>query len=125
MKNIILVLLFFAGTTAIAQVGINTENPKTTLQIQKNPNLNYPDGLILPRISGDSLRLKDNAFGLDQNGAMLFVTSPMTTSSLKTQNVIRSGIYVYDAFSPMPILPKEFGKKWRNLRMEMRVICTR
>lgn len=87
--------LLVAGSFS-AQVGINTENPKATLQIQKKSDLTFPDGLILPRISGDSLRLKDAAYGMDQHSVMLFVTSPTTNNTLKTWNVRSPGIYMYD-----------------------------
>lgn len=98
MKKLYIIL--FAAiiwTNFSAQVGINTENPKTTLQVQKKDALTFPDGVILPRVSGDSLKLKDAAYGPDQNGALVFVTSPVTTPSLKTTNVSTAGIYSYDA----------------------------
>lgn len=97
MKKIYLIAFTsFLLTSFNAQVGINTERPKATLHVHEKPDLNYPDGLILPRISGDSLRLKDNAYGLDQNGLLIYVTSPTTNNSLKTLNVDKEGMYMYD-----------------------------
>lgn len=97
MKTLYTLLLAFLFTGNLsAQVGINTERPKSTLQIQKKAALDFADGLILPRISGDSLKMKDAAYGIDQHGAMVFVTSPVTASSLKTTNVIEPGLYSYD-----------------------------
>lgn len=90
-------IAFMLTGSLTAQVGINTENPKATLQIQKKSDLSFSDGIIFPRISGDSLKLKDNAYGLDQNAAMLFVTSAVTAPSLKTRYVVTPGIYLYDA----------------------------
>ena len=82
-------------------MGINTNNPKSTLHVQKRTELIYPDGIIPPRISGDSLRLKAGAYGLPQNGAIVYVTSPVTnpnpSTEPKTQAVGSTGFFVYDA----------------------------
>lgn len=96
-KCYFLLILFSVGYSISAQVGINTSNPKATLHVQKKEDLNFPDGIIIPEISGDSLALKDAAYGPDQNGAIIFVTSPVTSESTKTHNVFKSGFFVYDA----------------------------
>lgn len=84
-----------------AQVGINTINPKATLDVQRQQALNLADGVIPPRISGDSLRLKSNAYSFPQNGAIVYVTSPVTnpdaSTEPKTQDVESTGFFVYDA----------------------------
>lgn len=96
-KCYVLLILFSFGYSISAQVGINTSNPKSTLHVQKKEDLNFPDGIIIPEISGDSLALKDAAYGPDQNGAIIFVTSPVNSESTKTHNVSESGFFVYDA----------------------------
>lgn len=96
-KCYFLLILFSFGYSTFAQVGINTTNPKSSLHVQKKEDLNFPDGIIIPEISGDSLALKDAAYGPAQNGAILFVTSPTTSKSMKTQGVSESGFFVYDA----------------------------
>ena len=99
IKIIHLLIFTLLGTAFIsAQVGINTENPKATLHIQMKKDINFPDGVILPRISGDSLTLKDETYTTDQNGLLIFVTSPANTPSLKTQNIQNSGLYIYDGY---------------------------
>lgn len=96
-KCYIVLILLLLGQSIAAQVGINTQNPKSSLHVQKRTELTFADGIIPPRISGDSLRLKDAAYGLAQNGAIVFVTSPVTTGSIKTQDVLSKGFFVYDA----------------------------
>lgn len=98
-KSFVILILSVLGSIINAQVGINTNNPKATLQVQKRTELAFADGIIPPRISGDSLRLKEAAYGPAQNGAMVFVTSPITTTagSVKTRDVTTSGFFVYDA----------------------------
>ncbi|VXB01470.1 MULTISPECIES: hypothetical protein [Chryseobacterium] len=98
MKNCyLLVVLFIMGYNINAQVGINTNNPKSTLHVQKRTELTFPDGIIPPRISGDSLRLKEAAYTAAQNGAIVYVTSPATTTGPKTNGVTSDGLFIYDA----------------------------
>ncbi|MCX8525958.1 hypothetical protein OF897_18750 [Chryseobacterium formosus] len=82
-----------------AQVGINTNDPKATLHVQKRTELTFPDGIIPPRISGDSLRLKETAYTVAQNGAIVYVTSPATITGPKTTGVLTTGLFMYDAFA--------------------------
>ena len=100
MKNCYFIVLFFLFSyITYAQVGINTNNPKSTLHVQKRTELTYPDGIIPPRISGDSLRLKESAYTTAQNGAIVYVTSPATTTGPKTTGVLTTGLFMYDAFA--------------------------
>lgn len=96
-KNYLILLIMLMFINISAQVGINTNTPSATLHVQKRAPLDLPDGIIPPRITGDSLRLKDAAYGAAQNGALVYVTSATTTSSTKTGNVSSPGIYMYDA----------------------------
>lgn len=106
MKNYyLIVVLFIMGYNVNAQVGINTNNPKSTLHVQKRPELTFADGIIPPRISGDSLRLKAPAYNLAQNGAIVYVTSPVTSpliNELKTQDVASTGFFMFDAYYTHP-----------------------
>ncbi|WP_445432374.1 hypothetical protein [Chryseobacterium indoltheticum] len=107
MKNCYLIVaLLIMGCHINAQVGINTDNPKSTLHVQKRAELTYPDGIIPPRISGDSLRLKEAAYTAAQNGAIVYVTSPVATPNPtdfpKTQDVITTGFFMYDAYYTHP-----------------------
>lgn len=98
MKNYyLIVVLFIMGYNVNAQVGINTSNPKSTLHVQKRAELTFADGIIPPRISGDSLRLKEAAYTAAQNGAVVYVTSPATTTGPKTNGVTTVGLFMYDA----------------------------
>lgn len=98
-----------------AQVGINTNNPKSTLHVQKRTELTFPDGIIPPRISGDSLRMKAAAYSAAQNGAIVYVTSPVTNpnplTEPKTQDVGTTGFFVYDANYTHPNMTKGVWNK--------------
>jgi len=84
-------------TTSHAQVGINTKNPLATLEVHRSSLSNVPDGIIPPRISADSLQLKDHLYGPAQNGAMIYVTKPATKNTGRTSQMTSSGYYIFDA----------------------------
>ena len=72
MKSYIFVLsVFFLAFSAIAQVGINTIEPKASLDIKSSDNENpsNTDGILIPRISMFPL---ENPTA-DQNGMMVFL----------------------------------------------------
>lgn len=93
--NIILIL--FTVISLKAQVGINTTNPKVTLEIAANPNnLNIADGIIIPRITGVDLLAKDNLYNQEHTSTIVYVIEPLLNSSEKTINIDQIGYYYYD-----------------------------
>ncbi|MBL1222957.1 hypothetical protein JET18_19040 [Chryseobacterium sp. L7] len=97
MKNnklLLIPMLIWGGFQA--QIGINHSNPKSTLDIVGGTNVNNPDGILIPRYTAPDLGKKDNAYGADQNGTLIFVTEGIG-NSLKTINVKATGFYYYDA----------------------------
>lgn len=117
-NNYFLLILFLFGCSINAQVGINTNNPKASLHVQKREELTFADGIIPPRISGDSLRLKAAAYDIRQNGAIVYVTSPVTNpnpaTEPKTQDVGSSGFFVYDANYTHPNTTKGVWNRVRS-----------
>ncbi len=100
MKKYYLLLIFILGGYSInAQVGINTEDPKATLHVVQRTDVTLPDGIIPPRLTGNALEAKSAAYGTDQNGAVVYVTAPVTTAGPKTLGVLTTGIFVYDAMA--------------------------
>lgn len=95
------ILLILTCIMSNALVGIDTVTPKATLDVKKQEALTYPDGVIPPRISDDSLRLKSNAYSFAQNGTLVYVTSPVSNpnpvAEPKTQDVESTGLFLYDA----------------------------
>lgn len=106
MKNRIISLstLLFIVNTMYSQVGINTTNPKATLDVvSNNTNGNTPEGFIAPRLSGDQIKLRDTNYGSEQTGSIIYATSPVTSPSTKTVNITSIGYYYFD------------GSLWQNI----------
>jgi len=96
-KNFIIVSAALVSFTAAqAQVGINTENPKTTLDVVNSAKNTAAEGVMMPRLTGDELKNRDAAYSADQTSAMVYVTSPVTSPSAKTRNVTAKGYYYFD-----------------------------
>ncbi|WP_294222782.1 hypothetical protein [uncultured Chryseobacterium sp.] len=88
--------LFLSGF-AYAQVGINNNTPKATLEVTaKNTNGTTPEGMIAPRLTGDQIKSGDSSYGTDQRGTLIYATAAVTTSSTKTANITAPGYYYFD-----------------------------
>lgn len=100
-SNLLLALLSLLATTVFyAQVGIGTTTPKTTLQVQGNPeNTTTADGIQVPVLSLEQLEAKITAYGSDQNGAIIYIDNVSVTGSTNTAtaNISTAGYYFYDA----------------------------
>ncbi|WP_370897253.1 hypothetical protein [Chryseobacterium gossypii] len=64
LSKILIILVLFTIHQSYGQVGINTTAPKATLDIiGVSTDTTIPDGVIAPRLTGDELKAKDNAYG--------------------------------------------------------------
>lgn len=79
-----------------AQVGINTENPAATFDVQVKDanNALSLDGLVAPRLAGSQLSAK--TYNVLQTGAMVYVTDSSATLAGQTVNVANAGYYYFD-----------------------------
>lgn len=94
MKKIFLPLLLISAGM-YAQVGINQETPKATLDVVGKPTeTNHLDGIIAPRITGTQLRAK--TYTTEQTGAFVYVTEADAAPAGQTINVTNSGYYYFD-----------------------------
>lgn len=102
MKKKFLNVLILASGISYAQVGINQQSPKATLDIvAKATDGTTAEGIIAPRLSGDELKGKDLKYSADQTGALVYVTSAVTTASTVTDEVTAAGYYYFN------------GTKWK------------
>ena len=97
MKILATTILVLVNTFAIAQVGINTSFPKSTLEFKASDNNTAPEGILTVRISGNALKSKDTYYGSDQNSDVVYVTEVPTEVSTKTSNITSPGFYYYNS----------------------------
>ncbi|WP_294241691.1 MULTISPECIES: hypothetical protein [Chryseobacterium] len=111
MKNIthnkkrffIAVFVAFSATCK-SQVGINNTLPKGTLDVTaQTTDGSKPEGIIVPRLSGNQIKAGDNQYSAAQTGAIIYATAPVTTTSIKTANISKEGYYYFD------------GSAWQNI----------
>lgn len=80
-----------------AQVGINTQTPRATLDITaKNTNGTSPEGVIAPRLTGTQLANADAQYTAALAGVIVYVTSAPATATTKTAKVTAPGYYYFD-----------------------------
>ncbi|MFC3161213.1 hypothetical protein ACFOEQ_24700 [Chryseobacterium arachidis] len=82
---------------AYAQVGINTANPITSLDVvAKNGDGSTAEGILPPRMTGDQLQAGDSQYTNAHAGTIVFVTLPVTSATSKTININSQGLYYFD-----------------------------
>lgn len=97
MKKFTTLLIVLSNAiVAYGQVGVNTNTPKATLDIQNGIIVNNPDGLLIPRLSVTDVEAKNAAYGADQNGTLIYVTSLSSGQTTKTSEILNPGFYYYD-----------------------------
>lgn len=96
-KQILLLSAIGMSSLVYSQVGVNTQTPQATLDVVgKNTDTTKPDGVIAPRLTGNELKAKDNAYGTAQTGAIVYATAAVSGSTPKTINVTSPGYYYYN-----------------------------
>ncbi|WP_313377305.1 hypothetical protein [Chishuiella sp.] len=105
MKVFLFSFLLLNLTISYGQVGIGTENPNATVEIvAMADDLSVTDGLILPKLTGDQLRLKSSLYNEAQTGTIVYVTNADSSPQNKTIKVLSQGLYYFN------------GKIWENLK---------
>ena len=102
MKKIIYLLSLVLSFGAYAQSGINTKDPKATLDVKAKATYGETsEGIIAPRLSGSVLHIADNngVYSTDQDGTLVFVTEPPIVAERvgQTSNIDSRGYYYFDA----------------------------
>lgn len=96
MKSIFFILFFYSVLQLNAQTGINTIDPKATLEVVGQPTITtVMDGIIPPRLTGDQLQAK--TYTSNQNGAIVYATQASSSPSGQTINVTSAGLYVFNS----------------------------
>ncbi len=69
-KNLVIAITILLSATAFGQVGINTDEPKATLDITQNSTFDHK-GLLIPRLT--STEVLAMSVGSDQNSMMIYL----------------------------------------------------
>lgn len=89
--------LVVGATMAYSQVGINNQDPKSTLDITaKTTDGSKPEGVIAPRLTGNQIKAGDTKYTGDQTGAIVYATAPVDIATTKTANITTTGYYYFD-----------------------------
>jgi uncharacterized protein (TIGR02145 family) len=102
MRKMYLLPMFLIGALVYGQVGVNNITPKSTLDVKsKTTDGSAAEGLIIPRVTGNSLKAADTAgvYGDDQDATMVFVTAPPDPASRtgQVEGMDSRGFYYFDA----------------------------
>ncbi|OCA76561.1 hypothetical protein BBH99_12330 [Chryseobacterium contaminans] len=99
MKKLMSLILAGTASFAFAQVGINTDNPKATLDITAKKNAVVIEGLLPPRLTRAELTEKGNTlYGAEQDGAIIYITDIVGGDKLSQREYIEGkGLYIFDA----------------------------
>ncbi|WP_146212653.1 hypothetical protein [Dysgonomonas alginatilytica] len=98
MKRILLSILGFSSIGLLqAQIGVNTDTPKSSLDVQATTtDGSTADGISAPRLTLSQLVSKDARYLAAQTGALVYVTDATSAASAKTRNVTAPGYYYFD-----------------------------
>lgn len=97
MKKLI-ILLYISPLSLYSQVGINTENPVSTLDVvvKKNDGTTA-EGVIAPRLTGDQIKAADSKYGAAQKGTVIYAIDAVSgAGTTKTQHITSEGYYYFD-----------------------------
>lgn len=115
MKNKLLYFIFtgFLTTqTSYSQVGINTDNPQSTLDVVASLATTSKDGILPPRVTKQQLAAKNSGtYNTNQEGAIVYVTTAdiptgVTPSLSQVTNITSSGYYYFNGTEWSPYLSK-------------------
>ncbi|EHO12343.1 hypothetical protein [Myroides odoratimimus] len=110
MNKIIFFVAVLFVTIIHAQTGINTQNPNASLEVLALPDqATVVDGFITPKLTGDQLKSKDNLYGTNQEGAMIYIVKPSLVTTPKTINIKKEGYYYFDGEIWVGLTPQGEG----------------
>ena len=90
-------VLLLTGGITYAQVGINTEDPKATLDVMPtSTGAATAEGFIAPRLTRTQIISKDTQYALPQTGTIVYVTDLSGSTTTKTAKIIQIGYYYFD-----------------------------
>ncbi len=100
MKKIIItftISCLLSTAVVYSQIGINTENPRATLDVTSTKtDATTAEGIIAPHLTRTQLGSKDTQYAANQTGTIVYVTDISGSVTAKTTNVTKIGYYYFD-----------------------------
>ncbi|REC63526.1 hypothetical protein DRF65_05370 [Chryseobacterium pennae] len=99
MKKLISLILIGTAPIVFAQIGINTDNPKATLDVTSKNDALAIEGLLPPRLTRAELTEKGNTlYGTEQDGAIIYINDASGGDQQSQREYIDGkGLYIFDA----------------------------
>ncbi|OCA68981.1 hypothetical protein BBI01_17355 [Chryseobacterium artocarpi] len=99
MTKLISLILIGAAPILYAQVGINTTNPKATLDVTAKKDSTTVEGLLPPRLTRAELTEKGNTlYGPEHDGAIIYINDTSGGDAQSQRQFIEGkGLYIFDA----------------------------
>lgn len=114
-KTLLMISVILTGVRVFSQVGINTESPKATLDIQAkyrtSQNRDDAEGLLIPRVDKARALSMINV----ENSTLIYVddvSNGAGTPTNSTEYITTTGFYMYDAEH----------SKWQNINYKSNFI---
>lgn len=93
--SLIAIFTWLSLTSVLGQVGINTQDPQSTLDVSAD-NSTIAAGIIAPRQTRQQLITKSTGYTANQKGAIVYVTDISGGISTATTNITEIGYYYFD-----------------------------
>lgn len=118
MKKIFILGLGIAGfaNAQTGNVGINTNNPQSTLEIAAKSPATRTEGVMIPRMTGDEIKNMPISAALHE-GILVYATAPVTTANLATLYITDVGFYFLRSGSWYPLA---VGEPWNDKNSKLR-----
>ena len=118
-------MVLLLTSTTYAQVGINTEEPTSTLDVVKSADETLADGIQSPRLTYSELVAKNNLYDANQTSALVYVTEGPASGVVptgKVAKVLKEGYYYFDGEIWEPIVDTSIYKANGTIRGENRIV---
>ena len=92
--KLIFLSFIISSNVSFGQIGINTTNPRSTLDILAGDEA--APGIIAPQQSRQQLTDKSSLYSIGQNGAIVYVNEITGSFNSKTENIGNIGYYYFD-----------------------------
>ncbi|HAO07513.1 MAG TPA: hypothetical protein DCQ50_11070 [Chryseobacterium sp.] len=109
-KKLLNLAVAFSSISAFyAQVGINSTSPNTTFEIVSKTSGTKPEGILIPRLTGDQIKSMELLLGSSQNSMMIFATTAATSLTGSTIDLTAPGFYYYNSGLAKWVAINNFG----------------